>query len=31
LVHEDADELGNLNSRFYRVVAVDACGNEEPG
>lgn len=25
---EDRDELGNLNGRYYRVVAVDACGNE---
>jgi hypothetical protein len=27
---EDRDELVSAVSRFYRVVAVDACGNEAP-
>jgi hypothetical protein len=29
-LHEDRDEIADPASRYYKVMAVDACGNEGP-
>jgi hypothetical protein len=30
LLYEDRDQMGNSSNWYYRIVAVDACGNEGP-